>query len=266
MSPSASDRLLQRRRGPRLAVAGLLCCALGCGLTVTNERPTYEQLDPPEKDAVDTILAELAAFAGQVKARTTHNIDGIVDREKIHVSFEGFIFAANLGDGIVHVSTWENLSAEQQALVQQWFGRPDPDSARDTYRTFFYRFMAASQGAKQFMYDVLTTEWVFANRSLFNVERDSTRTALAHYREIGQQAAMWGFMESACAPLLAQYEPLYGPTFSKVYLRDNFTTLAEPKAPTGYMYYICRWYRLGVAEAENLTLELKWIEDLPLPD
>lgn len=263
MSRSASDRPGFRRRWPRVAAAGLLCCAFGCGLTVTNERPTYDELDAPEKGAVDTILAELAAFAGQVKSRTTHSIDGIVDREKIHVSFEGYIFAANLGDGIVHVSTWENLSAEQQALVQQWFGRPDPASAREAYVMFFYRFMATSQGAKQFMFDVLTTEWVFANRSLFNVERDSVRTALSHYQALGQQAEMWGFMESVCAPLLAQYEPLYGPTFDKRYLRDNFTTLAEPQAPTGYMYYLCRWYQLGVRDAENLTLELKWLEDLP---
>lgn len=261
MSRSASDR----RRGLGLA----LCAALtagACGLTVTNERPSYEQLEQPERDAVDVILAELAAFAGQVKARTPVSIDALVDRERIHVSFDGFIFAANLGDGVVHVSTWENLSAEQQALVQQWFGRPDLTSARDAYRTFFYRFLAVSQGAKQFMYDVMTVDWLFANRSLFNVERDSIRTALAHYQAIGLQAEIWPFVESVCAPLLAQYEPIYGPTFDKRYLRDNFTTLAEPRAPTGYMYYICRWYQLGVREAENLTIELEWLRTLPEPD
>jgi hypothetical protein len=263
MSRFASERCHDPWRGLRLAALSLLLAgAAACGLTVTNERPTYEALEQPERDAVDVILAELTAFAGQVKARTTVSIDAIVDREKIHVSFEGFIFAANLGDGVVHVSTWENLSAEQQALVQKWFGRPDPASARDAYRTFFYRFMAASQGAKQYMYDAVTTEWLFANRSLFNVERDSIRTALSHYQATGQQAEMWGFVESVCAPLLAQYEPLYGPTFDKRYLRDNFTTLAEPRAPTGYMYYICRWYQLGVREAENLTVELNWLSDL----
>ena len=115
------------------------------------------------------------------------------------------------------------------------------------------------------MFDVLGTDWVFANRSLFNVERDSIRTAMSHYQAIGQQAAMWGFLESVCAPLLAQYESTYGPTFAKRYLRDNFTTLAEPRAPTGYMYYICRWYRLGARDAGNLTLELNWLRDLPKP-
>jgi hypothetical protein len=244
-----------------LALVALLS---GC-LTVTHERPAYQELDSTEKAAVDTIISELTAFDGQVKSRTTYNIDEIVDRERISVNFEGMIFTANIGDSTIHVATWENLSDRQRALVQKWFGAATPVAAAQTYRKFFYQFMAVVQGSKEFMYKVLTPGWVFSNRSLFNIERDSVRTALAHYAAVGRRAEMWSFLEAACAPVKAQYGPTYAATYSNKYLAAHALELADPTDPSGYMYYFCRWIESGFGEAEDLTRELNWLRDLPLP-
>jgi hypothetical protein len=239
------------------------CLATACGLTVTNERPAYADLDPEEKSAVDIILRELTAFDSQVKQRTAYNIDEVVDREHISVAFEGVLFTGNIGDDVIHVSTWENLSPEQRVLVQGWFKTPEAQ-AEQAYKTLFYQFLAVTQGAKQFMYKVLTPAWVFGHRTLFSMERDSIRTALSHYVAVGRQAEMWGFLAATCAPVIAQFGSQYGPNFSKQYLADHFAELANPDNPTGYIYYICRWIEESKAETESLTIELNWLRDLPL--
>jgi len=232
----------------------------GCGLTVTQERPTYEELDAHEKSVVQIVLAELTGFNAQVEARTKYCIKGIIDKEKINVSFEGNIFSANLGDDLIHVAPWENLDSAQQALVAEWFETSEA-AAKPIYQKLFYRFLAVSQGAKQFQYEVLTARWVYGNRSLYNVERDSLRETLSYYRAVGKQAEMWTFATSACAPVIAQYTSRY--TFDKKYLSEHFQELANPKAPTGYIYYICKWIELGRTESVDLTTELLWVASIP---
>ncbi|MCB9556205.1 MAG: hypothetical protein H6707_08900 [Deltaproteobacteria bacterium] len=233
-----------------------------CGLRVTNERPSYDQLEATEKSVVQRVLAELQSFNKQVESRTDYSVRSILGRDNIHVSFDGLIFVGTLGDNVVHVSPWENLSASQRTLIRSWFGSASADAARQTYEALFYRFFIVSQGVKQFMFEVHSPTWIYGNRSLFNVERDSIRAALSYYRDSGQRG-MWDLTEKACAPLIRQYDALYSPNFNKYYMRDNFRTLADPQAPTGYMYFLCRFVRMGRDDSVDFTYELTWLRDLP---
>ncbi|MBW2731507.1 MAG: hypothetical protein JRH20_03885 [Deltaproteobacteria bacterium] len=257
MSPSRSER------GWIPVILLLAWVAGGCDFRVTRDRPTFEDLDPHEKSVVEIVLDELRGFNAQVESRTDLSIAKVIDRERINVSFEGHIFSGNLGDDIIHVAPWENLSSGQQELVQTWFQASTPASAKATYEKLFYRFLTVSQGAKQYMYEALTAEWVYSNRSLYNVERDTIRETLSYYKTIGKQTEMWNFATNACKPILSQYAEVYGPSFSKAYLTAHFQELANPKAPTGYMYYICRWVEIGKVDAVSLTTELLWVQDLP---
>ncbi|MCA9668133.1 MAG: hypothetical protein KC503_21190 [Myxococcales bacterium] len=243
-------------------VSAALSTATACGLTVTNERPTYKDLDAPERSAIAVILAELSGLNRQITSRTTYSIASAIDKEKIHVSFEGLIFTANFGDGAIHVSVWENLTEAQQLKVMKWFGKPSLAAAKTAYETFFYRFTAVSQGVKQYMYEVLTPAWIFGNRSLFNIERDSIRAALSYYRDSGQ-SSMWSFLDGICAPVKAQYNAQYLSKFDKKYLASNFQSLANPEDPTGYVYFMCKWIEMGKEDSVNLTTEFVWLQNLP---
>jgi hypothetical protein len=249
------------------ALAGGLGGGAGCGLMVTNDQKPYEELSTEEKSAVDTILKELTAFDKQVKTRTTFNIDEVIDRSRINVSFHSMILATNLGDGTIHISTWEDLSPEQQTLVGQWFKTTAaPSTTKAYYQKFFYQFLAVVQGVKQFMFHVLTPTWVYEHRTLYSIERDSIRTTLSHYIAEGRKSEMWTFVSALCTPVIAQYDATYTSVFTKAYLADHFTELAAPENPTGYMYFLCRWIVDGEADAESdLTTELVWLRDLPLP-
>jgi len=168
------------------------------------------------------------------------------------------------------VATWGNLTPEQQALIQKWWKMPNLSATKAKYEFFFYRFMAVAQGVKQYMYKVLTPAWVFTNRSVFNLERDSIRTALAHYTAMGRRTEIWNFVTNLCKPVLQQYRKDYPGTFpdipaSKKYMATHITEMANPADPTGYMYFICEWVALGTADAGGLQSELDWLRDLPLP-
>jgi len=240
----------------------------GCGLHATNERPTYEELTPQEQDAVTTIVQELAAFSERVRKLTGTDIDEVVHRERINVSFKGMIFSFNIGDNTIHVATWENLSPAQHAIVQGWFDTT-PSQAEAWYKKFFYRFMAVSQGAKQYMYKTLTPAWVFARRSVFNIERDSIRVALAHFSAEGRRGDMFPFLTRACKPVLKDHRLQYAHLFvdvdvAKKHLKEHFFQLANPDDPTGYMYFMCQWIGMGQQGVQDLRTELDWITNLPL--
>jgi hypothetical protein len=248
----------------RLAAALPIALVVASCLTVTHDRPAFEELDPKEQAIVDIVLTELKAFNAQVKTRTKYNIDEVIDRQRIDVAFEGMIFTANIGDNVIHIATWENLTDAQRVIVQGWFKSATPAAAKLIYETFFYRFMAVVHGVKQYMYKVLTTAWLFDHRTLFNIEKDSVRTALSHYAAVGRKTEIWGLLATACAPIKAQHDATYSAKFTKQYLADHIVELADPANPTGYMYFYCRWIDLGKAEAEGLTIELNWLRDLPL--
>ncbi len=252
---------MSRSISSALALLATLALSASCGFTVTQDRPAYEDLEPHEQSVVQKVLTELRGFNEQVEARTTLSIAAMIEKEKINVSFEGHLVSANLGDGVIHVAPWENLSDQQRELVRSWFASPSLASAKSSYETLFYRFLAVSQGAKQYMYEALTVAWVFGNRSIYNVERDTIREALSYYRTIGQQASMWGFLTRICKPMLAKHRGTI--PFDKKHLNANFQSLANPKAPTGYLYYICEWIEMGKASAVDLTTELLWVQSIP---
>jgi hypothetical protein len=238
----------------------------GCGLTVTNDRPGFEALAPEEQSAVDVVLGELRSFDAGIKATRGCSIAEILDRASIDVSFDGLIVAENLADNVVHVAAWENLSGAQQALVQSWFGASTPAAAGAIYKKLFYQFLGVDQGAKQFIYKALEVPWLMGHRSLFNLEKDAIRITIAHYDGVGRGAEMRSFVTQSCAPLLASQAAVWGPRFDngKEYLKDPFNLheLFNPEAPVGYLYFVCRWARLGMdgpESAESLGGELDWI-------
>jgi hypothetical protein len=234
-----------------------------CGLTVTKGIPAYDDLDQPEKSAVDLIFGELSLLNEQIKARTPTNIENILDKNKIHVSFEGLIFSGNLGDGIIHVATWDNLDDGQREMVRGWFEEPTSDGAHERYAKFFYQFLGTTEGMKQATYNLLTKDWVFLNRSVFNIQRDSIRGTLSHFAAIGRRDEVWGFLAQSCEPIKRQLDAHFGPTFGKDYLRDHFQELINPANPSGYMYYLCKWIEHGIESNVDLTTELAWVQSLP---
>lgn len=259
---------------------------LACGLTVTNEPPSYEELDPSEKKAVDIIYEECLAFNNQIyKKRPTRRwgIAPIVnkdsDKNHINTSFEGMVFIYNFGDGKIHIAAWENLTDTQRTLIQGWFKRSTLQEAKVWYEWFFYRFMAVAQCAKQYMFNEHGPQWVFSNRYIYTIERDAIRTALAYFKEVGRQTEVWSRTASYCTPVLSQYASRWGHLFkpqyktdhyklAKQYMQDNFQSLANPDDPTGFMYWICQGivYEKTPERLDPFSRELEWLEKLDEPE
>ena len=254
---------------------------LACGLTVTNEPPTYDELDKPEQAAVDIVYAELKALDSKVRQRTQaifkrqYSLSPLVDKSRIIVNFEGLLFSFNFGDGRLRVAAWENLSTSQHAVVGTWFGTKGTQT-EGTYKNFVYRFMALAQGMKQYMYNLGSANNVYQHKYIFSMEFDSTRATHAYLALTGRKA-MWTQVASACAPILAmkQHVSDYSHLFSaaesaakpmrfpkaKMYLQDNWRELADPDDPTGYMYFFCQAAMIGQKEARHLDVELQKIYD-----
>jgi len=243
----------------------MLALSAACGLTVSNKQKKFDDLLPEEKSAATIILEELRAFNTQVKARSAYNIDPIINKDRIDVSFKEMIFAANLGDNLVHISTWENLKPSQRELVQKWFAATSAEGARQIYQTFFYRFIAVVLAVKQYMYEVHSADWVYGVYSVYNLEINSVRVAIAHFASIGRKAEILAVVQPACASI----QRLYGPSYAKhynsknnnEYYTDNLRALANPEAPNGAMYFICRWLEHGLPKLRDLTTELTWLKD-----
>ena len=244
-----------------------------CGLTVTNERPEYSELDQAEQRAVDIIYGELAALDKNVRGLTSYSIAPIVDRERIHVSFEGMIFIYNLGDGVVHVSVWENLTDDQRDLVQSWFELKTLAETKQCYEWFFYRFLAVAEGVKQFAYNVHGADFGITQRSVYSMQRDAMRTALAHFGASGRGTEAHSRTASTCAPVIKQYDDRWGYLFlpeyradhykkAKLYLQANYFTLAAPEDPTGYIYWICQGIAYEKTRLDPVPVELEWLRTL----
>ena len=56
------------------------------------------------------------------------------------------------------------------------------------------------------------------------------------------------------------YDAVWGKAFSQQHLSDNFYDLADPEAPTGYMYYICRFVALAKQESGGFVTDVKWLK------
>jgi hypothetical protein len=71
---------------------------------------------------------------------------------------------------------------------------------------------------------------------------------------------MLSFVSQACAPIRRQYDKVWGAVFSQEHLKANFYQLADPKAPTGYMYYVCRWFALAQQQSVSFAADIKWLQ------
>ncbi len=253
--------------------------AAGCGLTVTNEPPTYEELDKPERAAVDIVYTEIKALDARVRQRTQvifkrqYTLSPLVDKARIIVNFEGLLFSFNFGDGRLRVAAWENLTDAQRQVAGAWFGAKGA-AAETTYKTFVYRFMALAQGMKQYMYNLGSADNVYQHKYIFSMEFDSTRATHAYLAMVGRKH-MWPQIAAACAPILANkaHQKAYSHMFTakesaakpmrfpqaKTYLQDNWRTLADPADPSGYMYFFCQATMIGQKEARHFDTELKKI-------
>lgn len=249
----------------------------GCGLEVTNEIPSYADLDGSERAAVDLIVGELQQLEARVRSDSISavgravDLSPIVDRERINVAFEGQLFTFNFGNGIVHIPAWENLDAAQQKLVGDWFGAADSASARASYVTFFYRYMALTHGMKQYMYNLVSVENAYKHKYIFTLELDSARSAVSHLDAAGRQNEI-AAVRGLCTPVLAarSLNEAYGSMFTaaqstakplrfplaKRHVQDNWQSLADPDDPTHYMYFLCRAFQIGTKERRSFGAEL----------
>ncbi len=248
----------------------LLALVLSGCFTVTNERPDFLELDSTEQQTVDAILAELRGFEAQLKASRGCSIAEVLDRKNVDVSFQGAMVAENLGDDIIHLSVWENLTEAQKQLVQSWFGLATPAAADVLYKKLFYQFLAVTQGAKEFIYDALEVPWLQEHRSWFNLEKDSVRIAVAHFDGVGRGPDMRAFLTQSCAPLVAAQAAVWEPRYQngRDYLKNPFNLheLYNPDAPVGYLYFVCRWADRAMngpeEPADSLGGEVDWILSL----
>ena len=256
---------MPHRRSLALLTVGLTGC-----LTITNDRPDFQQLGTDEQAAVEVVLGELRAFEAALKVDRGCSISEIVDPEKIDVSFQGVMLAQNLGDGVIHLSIWENLTDTQKQLVQSWFALGSQAEAATLYKKLFYEFLAVTQGAKEFIFDALEVPWLMQNRSWFNLEKDAVRIAVAHFDGIGRGPEMRGFLTQSCAPLVKAQAAVWEPRYQngRDYLKNplNLHELYNPDAPIGYLYFICQWAARAIGPspepADTLGGELDWILSL----
>lgn len=267
-------------------VAALTLGQVACGLTVTNEVPAYEELPPdsPERKAIDVIYTECKAFHNQLRKLRPKNawpiapiINKAGDRDHINTSFQGMVFIYNYGDGKIHIAAWENLTDAQRQIIHGWFQRPTLAESEAWYKWFFYRFMAVAQCAKQYMFNQHSPVWVFSNRYIYTIERDAMRVALAYFKAVGRSSEVWGRTQSHCAPVLKQYSARWSHLFlakyksnhyklAKQHMQDNFTTLADPNDPTGFMYWLCQGIIYEKSRLDPLSRELEWLEKLDTPE
>ncbi len=259
----------------RSAILCLLILLQGCGLTVTGDNPPYKDLEPEEQSAVDIIVAELKALDKVAKQRSKaifgHTIDlnPVVDKERIHVSFQGRILALNVGDGTIHVATWENLTDQQRKLVQSNF-KSTAAKAKVWFEKLFYRVLAVSNGIKQFTFN--TPSKTLGSFSIFNMELHPMRTAMGYFTLVGRKSDIWSFTNTACKQVLAQGKSRFGKMFTtaqsmgtprfpkaKAYMNDNTQDFFEGADPTATLYFICQWTVIGKEETEGFDDELRWL-------
>ena len=249
----------------------------GCGLTLTSERPPYEDLTAGEQGAVNIILSELKALDKLVSARSralfkkTIDLSPVVDRDRIHVSFKGRFLALNVGDGVIHVATWENLTDEQRAGVAKNF-KTTAAKAKLWYEKMFYRILAVSNGVKQWFFNINSPGKAFGSFSIFNMEVHPMRTAMGYFTAAGRKSEIWTFSSAACKNVLAQGEKRFGHMFTmaqsnckprfpkaKTYMNENTEAFYEASDPTESIYFICQWMAIGRDETESFDEELKWL-------
>jgi hypothetical protein len=241
------------------AVAGL---AGGCDLTLTLDPATYADLDEAERAAADRIFARLQALDAGLRSQTggAYALGPIAeDPDRVDVSVRDLWVMANLGDDRVHVSVWENLAAEQRALFGSWFGEPpEPTAAR--YAAFFYHFVGLHLGGLQVVYAVEGVDWVYANRSAFNVERDAERIVVSFLCET--DPSLIDIARGTCGVIRSRFDDRWAAHYEQRYYAENFRELTDPHDPSGYLYFLCR--HLAAAEQRRLEYGYTFLEEVQI--
>ncbi len=244
--------------GPLAALVVAACLAgAGCDLTLTQDRPSYEDLSAVERAAVDRILARLQAFnaALRLDSRTgigrEYSLGPVAeDRDRINVSFRGLWIAANLGDDVIHMSVWENLSAPQRAEWASWFGEAEA-AAKARYEGFFHDWVAAHLAGIQAVFRIQTVEYVYGNRSVFKLERDGQRLAASYARV--HDPGLLSRARATCGPIRDRFAARWGAGFTQEYYLANFRALTDPAMPSGWIYFLCR--HMAEAEVRGVDIE-----------
>ncbi|MDI7269030.1 MAG: hypothetical protein QME96_13660 [Myxococcota bacterium] len=245
------------RAGSLAALAVAACLAgAGCDLTLTRDRPSYEDLSAIERAAVDRILARLRAFDVALRRdsmtgiRREYSLGPVAeDRDRIDVSFRGLWIATNIGDDVIHISVWENLSSAQRAEWASWFGEAEA-AAKVRYEEFFYDWVAAHLAGIQAVFRIQTVEYVYGRRSVFKLERDGQRLAASYARV--HDTGLLSRARSTCGPIRDRFASRWGNSFTQEYYLANFRSLTDPAMPSGWIYFLCR----HMAEAEVRGVDL----------
>jgi hypothetical protein len=239
-----------RRWTTRLLVLPVLLAA-GCDLTMTMDPVAYEDLGTTERAAVDRIFARVQGLDASLQAVTAgrHTL-GVpaVDHDAIDVSVQDLWVMVNVGDDRLHISVWENLTAEQQQRFAGWFdGTLEIGAA--VYGYFFYEFVALHLAGVQAQFAIQGVDWVYLNRSMFNVDRDAQRLVATYLAAADPNMLTWAL--GACGSVRAALEARFGAWYSREEYSAHVRELTDPRDPSGQIYMLCR--HLAEAESRRVT-------------
>ncbi|MBI5486152.1 MAG: hypothetical protein HY905_02345 [Deltaproteobacteria bacterium] len=228
----------------------LLALALvtpACDLMITLEPATYEDLDDDQRSAADRIFARLQAYHARLRAISggQYGLGPIAeDKDRIDVSVLGKWVMLNLGDDRIHITTWENLTAEQRERWASWFGE-GLEAAAARYRTFFYDYVALHLAGIQTLFSVQGVNWVYVHRGTFSVDRDAQRMAVDYLTET--ERSLFDFARSTCSAIRARFDERWAAHYDKFYYGDHVRDLADPDDPTGHIWFLCAHLEAGEA-------------------
>ena len=241
------------RSRARMLVAAVLFVVpvAGCDLTMTMDPATYEELGVTERAAVDRIFARVQGLDASLRSVTAgvHSL-GVpaVDHDAIDVSTVDLWVMVNVGDDRLHLSVWENLTSAQQQRFAGWFGETI-EAAAARYGYFFYEFVALHLAGVQAVFAIQGVDWVYVNRSMFNLDRDAERLVATYLAAADPNLLNWA--TANCAAVRAALEPQFGAWFSREEYVAHVRELTDPHDPSGQIYMICR--HLAEAETRRVT-------------
>ena len=246
----------------RVLLIGILLALAGCDLTLTLEPLTYAELGEAERAAADRIYARLQAFDARLQGTTggRYVLGAIaVDHDRVDVSVVDLWVMANIGDDRVHVSVWENLTGGQRERFASWFGETQ-EAAAGRYGRFFYEFIALHLAGVQTVFSVQGVDWVYRNRSAFNINRDAERLVATYLSEV--DPVLLGEARTMCGAVGAALQSSFGAWYDADQYAAHFRELTDPQDPSGQIYMICR--QLEDAFYRKITFNMTFAAEIEM--